>query len=299
MFRVIAVAVIAVLILGVGLNGCTQVRPGYVGVVVNQWGQRGTEDTPRPPGYYFMGPFQTLYEFPTWTQNYTWDNVIDKDSPTDESISFNDKEGMPVNVDLGISYSISPVKAPIVFQKYRTTVREITHVVLRNAVRDALVDEAATHTIDEIYGAQKAQILKAVENQVRTTFSPLGIELERLSWVGRPRMPKSIEDSINAKLQAVQMTQQRENEIAQVRAEAQKHIEQAKGVAQATLLQAQATAESNRLIASSLTPQLIQSRALEKWDGVLPRMTGGTAAIPFINAETFGAHTPNPDSRTR
>ena len=43
-------------------------------------------------------------------------------------------------------------------------------------------------------------------------------------------------------------------------------------------------AEANRELASSITDQLVQYRALEKWDGVLPRMTGNSA-VPFINVD--------------
>jgi hypothetical protein len=37
--------------------------------------------------------------------------------------------------------------------------------------------------------------------------------------------------------------------------------------------------------ALSKNPQMLQLRALERWDGVLPRVTGGT--IPFVDVKAF------------
>lgn len=40
----------------------------------------------------------------------------------------------------------------------------------------------------------------------------------------------------------------------------------------------------NVIIFVLITPTLVNYRALEKWDGILPRITG-SAAIPFVNVD--------------
>ena len=62
------------------------------------------------------------------------------------------------------------------------------------------------------------------------------------------------------------------------RHEARQKVAQATGEAEA--VQTRAKAEANRLLTQSLTPQLMECRKLEKWDGKLPQVTGG--AIPMV-----------------
>ena len=47
------------------------------------------------------------------------------------------------------------------------------------------------------------------------------------------------------------------------------------------MLRAEAQAKANRLLAESITPTLVQWQSLEKWNGIMPQVTGG--ALPFIS----------------
>ena len=38
-------------------------------------------------------------------------------------------------------------------------------------------------------------------------------------------------------------------------------------------------AEANRSVSASLTDQIIQNKTVEKWDGKLPNVTGGSGTI--------------------
>src|SRR5690349_20366352 len=46
--------------------------------------------------------------------------------------------------------------------------------------------------------------------------------------------------------------------------------------------QAKAQAEANKLLQESLTALLIQNKAIDRWNGTLPRFTGG-GAVPFLH----------------
>src|SRR6266576_2322276 len=65
-------------------------------------------------------------------------------------------------------------------------------------------------------------------------------------------------------------------------------VAEAEGDAQATLVKAKAQAEANKLLQESLTPLLIQNKAIDKWNGTLPQFTGG-AAVRFLNLKELGA----------
>jgi regulator of protease activity HflC (stomatin/prohibitin superfamily) len=267
------------------LAACSTVPAGHVGVKVYLLGgSKGVDSEELPVGRYWIGINEQLYIFPTYMQNYTWTKEPDATGPEDESISFQTVEGMTANADVGISYQLDPTRINKIFQTYRRGVDEITDTFLRNMVRDALVKQASTKPIEYIYGAGKAELMAAVQADVQKQVNDIGIKIDKIYWIGEIRLPPTVIDSINAKNAATQMAQQRQNEVAQARAEAEKKVAEAKGEAESVLLKAKAQAEANRELAASITTDLVQYRALEKWDGVLPRMTG-SAAVPFINVD--------------
>ena len=61
---------------------------------------------------------EELYLFPTYQQNYVWTKDKTEGSPTDESITFQTKEGLSINTDVGISLSVDPDHVSVLFQKF-------------------------------------------------------------------------------------------------------------------------------------------------------------------------------------
>lgn len=275
------------------LNGCSKVPAGNVGVIVHLLGgEKGVDAEEVGVGRYWLGFNDELYLFPTYTQNDTWEGEK-------ESITFQTKEGLNVNADVGISYHVDPKMVTSVFQKYRKGIDEISDVFLRNMVRDALVKASSTKDVETIYGQGKSELLETVESNVRNEVAPIGIIIENIYWVGTLRLPQTVVENINAKINATQKAMTRENEIQQTKAEAQKAIEQAKGEAESKLAVARAEAESVRIRgeaeasaieakskALNTSPQLVQYEIAKNWDGKLPVTTMGSSSIPMLNIPT-------------
>jgi len=53
------------------------------------------------------------------------------------------------------------------------------------------------------------------------------------------------------------------------------------------VIKAEAQADANQILNASLTTNLIQYEALQKWNGVLPQVTG-TGAMPFVQLGAAG-----------
>ena len=285
-----------ILLLAFTVAACSKVPAGNVGVKVYLLGgKKGVDTEELSPGRYWIGINEELYLFPTFTQNYTWTLSSNEGSPDDESINFQTMEGLSVSADVGISYRIMPDRVSDIFQKYRKGIDEVTDVYLRNMVRDALVLETSTLSMQDVYGVGKADLIRAVEARVVEQVSEIGIEIERVYWIGNLRLPATVVKALNAKIEATQKAQQRQNEVAQAKAEADKKIEEARGVAESHIInanakatgviamaEAEAQAISIKGKALKNNPDLLELSAIEKWDGTLPRFTGG-GAIPFIN----------------
>ena len=269
------------------ITACSKVPAGHVGVKVYLLGgDKGVSSEELPVGRYWIGMNEELYLFPTFAQNAVWTLEETPESPTDQSFSFQTVEGMSVSADIGITYSIQPDKVTGIYEKYRKGVDEITDIYLRNMVRDALVKVTSTQKIESVYGAGKATIIESVEKMVRDQVKTIGINVERIYWIGNLRLPTQVTAAINAKIEATQKTQQRENEVAQSKAEADKAIEEARGIADSKLLVAKAEAEAIELKGKAIreNPSVIELNAIDKWDGKLPTYSGG-GAVPFINID--------------
>lgn len=272
--------------LGLGLAACDRVPPGNVGVKVNLLGgDKGVDTEELGVGRYWLSWNEELYLFPTFMQNYEWTADSRPGSEIDESFSFQTVDGMVATADIGISYSIDPDSVTEIFQTYRRGVDEITDTFLRNMVRDALVKEASNKTIEYIYGAGKTELIEKVQEAVRAKVAELGINITQIYWIGEIKVPQQVMASINAKITATQLTQQRQNEVAQTKAEADKKIEEARGQAESLLKVAEAQAKANRILAESLTSELVSYLAIEKWNGTLPTTMLPDTAVPMINVQ--------------
>ena len=267
------------------MTGCSDVPSGYVGIKVNLLGsEKGVDIQELGTGRYWIGVNEKLYTFPVFSQNQVWTKDQNEGSPNDDSVTFNTEEGLSVNTDIGISYSIDPKRVSLIFQKYRKGIDEITSIYMRSMVRDALVAEASVRSMESIYGRGKSDFIDSVQRRVIAQTEPLGIIVEKIYLIGELRLPPSIISSINAKIEATQKTAQRENEVAQSKAEADKLEQTARGEANSKLLLAEAEAKAIKIKGDALSdnPKLVELSAVEKWNGVLPQYMMGSST-PFIN----------------
>ncbi|HCW08613.1 MAG TPA: transposase [Cytophagales bacterium] len=291
------------------LSSCSikTVPAGYRGIeVYNTGNKRGVQEKQLGVGLYLIGPFRKIYTFPVFQQNYVWDN--------EKAINFQSKEGLDVSGEFGISYSLVQDSIPVIFQKYRRGIDEITNIFLRNMVRDALNTTSSHMPIESIYGVHKRDLLLKVDSMVSRQTKRYGIIIDRIYTIGELHLPPSIEAAINAKLEANQRALQSQNEVKQIEAEAQKRIAKSKGEAESRVIEATAIAnsqvieakanadvikiraaadaesirltstaqaEANLKLAKSVSKDLIQYRSIDRWDGKLPQISGQNT--PFIN----------------
>lgn len=250
------------------------ISPGYVGVVVDLLGDnKGVESKELHVGMHWIAPWKSVYQFPIFEQNDTWEGEHG-------GFNFQTSEGMAVSADIGITYHLRPESIPLIFQRYRRGMDEITNVFIRNYIRDAINKSASRTHIENLYSG-KESFFEDVESHVRKDLSPIGIELSRIYLIGRFHFPQNVITALNSKIEAMQRAQQRENELREAEAEAKKQVAKAEGQARCAIVQAESESKANFLLSQTVTAELIQWQAVQKWDGKLPSVT--SSAIPFIN----------------
>jgi regulator of protease activity HflC (stomatin/prohibitin superfamily) len=266
---------VVLLLLG-GLVACGQtVQPGNVGVKIRTLGPNaGVDATPVTSGWHLNLLGERIVEFPVIQRTYTYTREADERGPENEEITFSDNNALPMTADVQLVMRIDPSKAPALYKRYRLSFDQIFEGPLRNDVRSAIAAETELVSVEYLYKGGRQQVIQQALNRVNHKWASQGVEVSQLDWIGTIRYPQVILDSIQAKTKADADAAAAQAQVAVAKAQADAQIEQARG-----------QAESNRLLAQSIasSPEVVQLRAIEKWDGHLPTTTGG--AMPFINVK--------------
>lgn len=138
--------------------------------------------------------------------------------------------------------------------------------IIKPAIEEAVKGSTAQFTAEELI-TKRSQVKDKITEAVRSRLAKSYIEVEEVSIVNfafSPEFDKAIEQKQTAEQQALKAKW----ELERVKIEAQQKIEQAKAEAEALRLQKQ-----------ELTPELVKLRAIEKWNGVLPKVTGGSTPL--------------------
>lgn len=256
------------------LVSCGQtIQPGNVGVKIRTLGpSAGVDSTPLSSGWHVNLVGEKIVEFPAIQRTYTYTREADERGTENEEITFSDNNALPMTADVQLVMRIDPSKAPALYKRYRLNFDQLFEGPLRSDVRTAVAAETELVSVEYLYRGGRQQVIQKALARVNRKWAGQGVEISQLDWIGTIRYPQVILDSIQAKTKADADAAAAQAQVAVAKAQADAQIEQARG-----------QAESNRLLAQSIAsnPEVVQLRAVEKWDGHLPTTTGG--AVPFIN----------------
>jgi regulator of protease activity HflC (stomatin/prohibitin superfamily) len=175
----------------------------------------------------------------------------------------------------------------------------IADTYIRSRVRDAVVRSGSELDAMDILGAGISTLDSEVKDTVDKEMAPIGIRFDYISVIGKPRIPQQIQDAIEAALEATQRARTAQNQVAVAEAEARQKVAvalgeanalrtSAQGRADALLTEKEAEAKANKLIADSMTPELIRYLAIQRWKGEVPMYSSSQAPVPFIGVEAPG-----------
>lgn len=166
--------------------------------------------------------------------------------------------------------------------------------VVRQYTRSQVPVIAARYGWEEITASQRGEIATQIATVLKQEFALRHLEMISFG-IREVHLPDSLQQALDAKIQAQQQAEQQQYQLAQAKikaeqdkVEAQGHAAaveaQAEGDAQAIRIRASAQSEANKVLADSLTPELIRYQQLQRWDGRLPVFQGGGNVTPLINA---------------
>jgi regulator of protease activity HflC (stomatin/prohibitin superfamily) len=279
---------LAVLVLASSACTCGKVDPGHVGVVVPLSGDDKGKLETTSNGWYFYSFNTNVYEFPVYNQQHNWTaSLAEGKHGVDERLYFGDKNGLRLGADIGVQFHVPADKVTLLFKTYRQDLDTIRDSVLKMSVRNALSITAQNYTAEEIFGDKRGEFFAKALDHVKEEMSPNGMEVTNLYLNGELELPEQIKATIQAKLQATMIAQQKENEKRAVEAEAAKTVAAAKGVAEAQVATAEGQAKTDIAKANGEAAALVAA-AKGRADARVLEATAEAAANQKIAASLTG-----------
>jgi regulator of protease activity HflC (stomatin/prohibitin superfamily) len=256
------------------------IAPGNTGVIFNLW--TGSLRTV-PQGIAWRIPWVTqVQSYPTALRTYTMvKRAGEGSSAEDDSLDLPTLEGQHIRQDLSVTYNTSEERAAQVFRSFRgADIGEIESTFIRRTVITVAQNTAGQMSLSEVISSKRNNLQTLIQENLTVELGKMGFLVDKIN-LGASHLPPSLEAQMQQKMAAQQQAQQAEYELQKQEMLAKAAVAKAEGEAQSVLVRAKAEAESNRLIQSTLTSALIRNKAIDKWDGSLPQVSGG--ATPFID----------------
>ena len=271
---------VAIVILASLTSSFTIIAPGNTGVIFNVW--TGSLRSV-PQGMAWRVPWITqVQSYPTALRTYTMVRRSGEGSASgDDSIDLPTLEGQHITQDISVTYNTSEDKAAQVFRSFRgADISEIEATFIRRTIITVAQNSAGQMSLTEVISSKRNELQSAVQQNLSVELAKMGFALDKVN-LGASHLPQTLEAQMQQKMAAQQQAQQAEYELQKQEMLAKAAVAKAEGEAQSVLVRAKAETEANRMLQSTLTAILIQNKTIDKWNGVLPQVTGGS--MPLLN----------------
>jgi len=182
------------------------------------------------------------------------------------------KDLQDIQTIVALNYHLSPEEVPLLYQGIGLAFQQR---IIDPAIQESVKAVTARFTAEELI-TRRSEVRTQIQEALRERLIKSYIVVDDLNIVNfqfSEEFDKAIEQKVTAEQQALKA----ERDLERIIIEKEQII-----------TQAQAEAESLRLQKQQITPDLIELRkievqrlAIEKWNGILPKVTGD--AIPFID----------------
>ncbi|MDH6372437.1 HflC protein [Paenibacillus sp. VTT E-133280] len=260
--KIVSGVAAVLIVLLIGANSFVSVEYGHVGLY-KTFGK--LNDNTLSPGIHFKVPFiQTVIQVNTQVTK----------AETDTSASSKDLQ--PVSTHVAVNYSVNKASA---FNLMNNIGGNFDNVIINPAIQEIVKEVTAKYPAEDLI-TRRDVVSSEISEHLTARLAKYDLIVNDINIVNF-KFSEAFNQSIEAKQVAQQQALKAENDLRRIEIEAKQKI-----------AQAQAEAESLRLKKQEVTPELVQlkqievqEKALEKWNGVLPSVTGG--ATPFVDIQSL------------
>ncbi len=274
--------ILIIVMIVLATSGFVIVDSGHVGVVRTLG---AVQPKPLSEGFHFKKPFMDKVE--------QIDIRLTKAQSKSAAAS---KDLQTVQTQVTVQYSLTGSVAPETYQKIGT--REVVAAtVIEPAIQESVKAITAQYTAEQLVTKRaevKLQIQEAIDNFITVTLKdkdvPTALKISNVAITDfefSDEFNRAIELKVKAEQEALQARNEKMKRVTQAEAAYQEKKLSADAAAYDIEARSKAKADAIEREAKALknNPELIQLRLSEKWDGTLPKFTGGDT-VPFINLDS-------------
>ena len=192
------------------------------------------------------------------------------------------KDLQTVTSVIALNYHLSPELVPIIYVNSSMAFQER---IISPEVQEAVKAATAKYTAEELI-TQRDVVKLTIQDSLQSRLNDVGLVVESLNIVDFD-FSESFNTAIEQKVTAEQLKLKAERDLERIKIEAQQIEAQAIGQKNAKIAQAEGDAQAIALIDEQLSrsPTYIEYLATQRWNGILPTVTGG--AMPFVDVSTY------------
>lgn len=194
-----------------------------------------------------------------------------KDNNQNTSLDVSSKDIQSINIELTVQASITDVE-----KLYTAFAGKHESRFIRPRVREIVQATISKYTIEE-FVTKRTEISKLILEDLKDDFEVYGLSVSNISITNH--------DFSDEYEKAVENKKVAEQEVERAKAEQQKIALEAENkikVAEYKLKEKELEAQANLVESKSLTKEILKSRAIEKWDGKMPKAIG-SGINTFLN----------------
>ncbi len=278
--KYILAGVLLILFLLLGFRALTIVPAGYSGVVFNL--QYGVRDTPINPGIHIIIPFiETVTMMETRTQL------------TEQEASAVSKDLQIVTTSVALNYRPIVDATPRLYQEIGENYAER---IILPTIQESVKAVMANYTAEQLI-VERPKVKQDIKESLVARLSERDIIVDDVS-ITNFQFSAQFDDAIEEKVTAEQQALKAERDLDRIKIEKEQTITQAEARAESVKKEADAEAYKIQVISDAEAyklkvvreelekgKDLISYKAIEIWDGVLPKFIGG-GTTPFIDVSS-------------
>lgn len=192
------------------------------------------------------------------------------------------KDLQTVSTVIAVNYHINKSSSAEIYKQVGLGYEDVLVVPAINEVLKAVT---ANYTAQQLVSS-RGEVSILLDENLNSKLNEYGVvvdDLNIINWDFTEEYISAIEAKQVAEQNLIKTRTEQEQALVIANTEAQKQVIAAQAEADKIRLLADATAESNKTIAESLSDILIRYELLQKWDGQLPKVTGGASTFTDIS----------------
>ena len=239
--KMIKIAGVIVILIGISIASVVQVEPGQVGVQ-KLFGK--VSDRILESGLNVINPLVKVVMFDVRTENYTMSGIMDEGTKQgDDAIRVLSADGLEVIVDLTVLYKVIPTEAPRILKEVGIDYR---NVLVRPICRTKIRDNAVYYDAVALFSSKRDEFQSRIFSTIESNFKERGMLLEQL-LVRNITLPESVKATIESKINAEQDAQKMTFVLQKERQEAERKRVEAQGIA-----------DYQKILSTGLSDRLLQ-----------------------------------------